>query len=86
MTTRPGPRGNSSIRQGFVRAALLAMAHGTLLITNSRFPDELYIEPEDDYLPRHGDDILRTVDEAIRMPGSTRARISRRSAWWPSCR
>lgn len=52
---------------------LLAMAQGLLLVSNSSFSPDWYIEPEDEFLPRMGEDMIRAVDEFMRFPEAHKA-------------
>jgi hypothetical protein len=52
---------------------MLALARGLLLITNTPFPSDWYVEPEDEYLVRGGEDLVRAVEALARMPGSFHA-------------
>lgn len=52
---------------------LRALAHGLLLISNSAFPAEWYIEPEDEFLPRPEEQMARAVEHALRVPAPGRA-------------
>ncbi|OJH40411.1 hypothetical protein BON30_15425 [Cystobacter ferrugineus] len=47
---------------------LRALARGLLLISDSTFLSDWYIEQEDEYLTRHGDLMVQAVDEWVRMP------------------
>ncbi|WP_257455763.1 hypothetical protein [Archangium lipolyticum] len=49
---------------------MLALSRGLLLIADTPFPADWYVEPEDEYLLRKGEEQVRAVDELARMPGS----------------
>jgi hypothetical protein len=57
----------------FDTVPMLAMAQGLLLISDSTFAPEWVIEPEDEFLPRVGDFMLRAVDEFLRIPEAHKA-------------
>ncbi|MBN1206544.1 MAG: hypothetical protein JXB05_16780 [Myxococcaceae bacterium] len=52
---------------------MLAMAQGLLLISDSPFAPDWYIEPEDEFLLRPGDELIRAVDEFVRTPEAHKA-------------
>jgi hypothetical protein len=52
---------------------LLAMAQGLLLVSDSPFAPDWYIEPEDEFLVRPGDELIRAVDEFVRIPEAHKA-------------
>jgi hypothetical protein len=52
---------------------MLALARGLLLIADTPFPADWYVEPEDEFLVRGGEDMVRAVDALTRMPGSFHA-------------
>lgn len=52
---------------------LLAMAHGLLVIADTVFASDWYVEPEDEFLYRPDSHWARAMDEVLRMPVSFRA-------------
>jgi hypothetical protein len=52
---------------------MLALARGLLLISDTPFPTDWYVEPEDEFLVRGGEEMVRAVDALARMPGSFHA-------------
>jgi hypothetical protein len=52
---------------------LLALARGLLLIADTPFPADWSVEPEDEFLVRGGEALLREVDALARRPGSFQA-------------
>ena len=52
---------------------MLALSRGLLLIADTPFSTDWYVEPEDELLVRGGEDMVRAVDELVRMPGSFHA-------------
>jgi hypothetical protein len=52
---------------------MLALSRGLLLIADRSFPADWYVEPEDEFLVREGEDMVRAVEESVRMPGSFHA-------------
>jgi hypothetical protein len=52
---------------------MLALSRGLLLIADRPFPADWYVEPEDEFLVREGEDMARAVEEFMRMPGSFQA-------------
>jgi hypothetical protein len=52
---------------------LLALARGLLLLSDTPFPADWNVEPEDEYLVRGGEDLVRAVDALARRPGSFHA-------------
>jgi hypothetical protein len=52
---------------------MLALARGLLLISDTPFPADWYVEPEDEFLMRGGEEMVRAVDALARMPGSFHA-------------
>jgi hypothetical protein len=52
---------------------MLALARGLLLIADTPFPADWYVEPEDEFLVRGGEDMVRAVDALTRRPGSFHA-------------
>jgi|GEM_PF-3280797 len=52
---------------------MLALSRGLLLIADTAFPADWYVEPEDEFLVRHGEAMVRAVDELVRRPGSFHA-------------
>lgn len=52
---------------------MLALARGLLLISDTSFPADWYVESEDEFLVRGGEDMVRAVDALTRMPGSFHA-------------
>jgi hypothetical protein len=57
----------------FDAVPMLAMAQGLMLISDSVFSHDWYIEPEDEFLPRVGDFMIRAVDEFLRFPEAHKA-------------
>lgn len=52
---------------------MLALARGLLLIADKPFPADWYVEPEDEFLVRGGEDMVRAVEALTRRPGSFHA-------------
>jgi hypothetical protein len=52
---------------------MLALSRGLLLIADTAFPADWYVEPEDEFLVRRGEAMVRAVDELVRRPGSFHA-------------
>ena len=52
---------------------LLALGHGLLLVADTCFPPDWYIEPEDEFLVRGGDQLVPAVDAHLRMPEAYRS-------------
>lgn len=52
---------------------LLALARGLLLLSETPFLADWNVEPEDEYLVRGGEELVRTVDALARRPGSFHA-------------
>lgn len=52
---------------------MLALSRGLLLIADTPFPADWYVEPEDEFLVRGAEAMVRAVDEFVRRPGSFHA-------------
>ncbi|PTL76168.1 hypothetical protein DAT35_51300 [Vitiosangium sp. GDMCC 1.1324] len=52
---------------------MLALSRGLLLIADTAFPADWYVEPEDEFLVRSGEAMVRAVDALMRRPGSFHA-------------
>ncbi|KFA94638.1 glycosyltransferase [Archangium violaceum] len=52
---------------------MLALSRGLLLITDTPFPSDWCVEPEDEFLVRGGEAMVRAMDELVRRPGSFHA-------------
>lgn len=51
---------------------LLALARGLLVVSTSPFPEDWYIEEDDEFLHRRPEELLVTLDEVLRLPMSYR--------------